>query len=113
VRQKQGVGPFSSSDPDTEQVFWREAGVHQNLAFPVQPDPASGMHCWHQKVRVEPARKEDRFGDVFADTERSRAVYAEWKRLTRPAPGPGGLRRPTWLNRPMRPVETAYSCPSS
>ena len=26
----------------------------------------------------------------------------------RPAPGPGGLRRPLWLNRPMHPQESAY-----
>ena len=34
-----------------------DGGVHQNLTFPVHPDPVSGMHCWHQKVRVEPARR--------------------------------------------------------
>ena len=27
-------------------------GVHQNLTFQVNPDPISGMHCWHQRVRV-------------------------------------------------------------
>ena len=34
------------------------SGVHQNLTFPVQPDPVSGMHCWHQAVRVRKARPE-------------------------------------------------------
>ncbi|MBI4615002.1 MAG: molybdopterin-dependent oxidoreductase [Planctomycetes bacterium] len=107
-RRKEGVGPFASSDPDTERIWWKEAGVHQNLAFPVQPDPTSGMHCWHQKVKVEPAREGDREGDVFADTRKSREAYEEWKRLARPAPGPGGLRRPLWMNRPMKPAEEAY-----
>jgi hypothetical protein len=66
------------------------------------------MHCWHQKVRVEPALPDDRYGDVFVDTAKSRAVYEEWKALARPAPGPGGLRRPLWLNRPLRPTDAAF-----
>ena len=37
------------------RVWWNDAGVHQNITFPVHPDPISGMHCWHQKVRVRPA----------------------------------------------------------
>jgi len=107
-RQKEGVGPYASDDPDTARVWWKETGVNQNLTFPVQPDPISGMHCWHQKVRVEPGRADDRYGDVQVDTEKSRAVYAEWLAMTRPAPGPGGLRRPLWLNRPLHPAPEAY-----
>jgi anaerobic selenocysteine-containing dehydrogenase len=105
-RQKVPLGPFASTDPDTERIWWKECGVNQNLTFPVQPDPASGMHCWHQKVTVEPARAEDRYGDVFVDTAKSRAVYEEWKKLTKPAQGP--LRRPLWMNRPLRPADEAY-----
>ncbi len=107
-RQRAGVRPFRSDDPDTERIGWREAGVCQNLAFPVQPDPVSGMHCWHQRVVVEAARPGDRYGDVFVDTSRAREVFREWLARTRPAPGPGGLRRPLWLNRPLRPAEDAY-----
>ena len=33
---------------------------------------------------------------------------AEWLEKTRPAPGPGGLRRPLWMNRPLRPTDDAY-----
>ncbi|MEQ1890943.1 MAG: molybdopterin-dependent oxidoreductase [Planctomycetota bacterium] len=105
-RHKVPVGPFASSDPDSERIWWHEAGVNQNLTFPVQPDPASGMHCWHQKVTVEPAHDGDRYADVFVDTAKSRAVYDEWKQLTKPAQGP--LRRPLWMNRPLRPVDEAY-----
>jgi anaerobic selenocysteine-containing dehydrogenase len=107
-RQKERVRPFPSADPDTERIWWRETGVNQNLTFPVQPDPVSGMHCWHQKVRVQPAQPDDRYGDVTVDTAKSVEVYEEWLRLTRPAPGPGGLRRPLWLNRPLRPTNDAY-----
>ncbi len=52
MRQTHGVRPFASSDPDSKKVWWSDAGVHQNLTFPVQPDPISGAHAWHQRVRV-------------------------------------------------------------
>ncbi|HKB15520.1 MAG TPA: molybdopterin-dependent oxidoreductase [Planctomycetota bacterium] len=108
IRQTRGVEPFESADPDSRRIWWRESGVHQNLIFPVQPDPASGMHCWHQKVTVERARPGDRYGDVVVDTARSFEAYKEWMAKTRPAPGPGGLRRPLWFDRPNRPVPEAY-----
>ncbi len=107
-RRRRDVEPFESSDPDTRRVWWKEAGVNQNLTFPVQPDPVSGMHCWHQRVRVVPAADGDRYGDVAVDLAAAERVYREWAELARPAPGPGGLRRPLWLNRPMHPAEEAY-----
>ena len=63
--------------------------MHQNLTFPVQPDPVSGMHCWHQRVTLEKAGADDRYGDIFVDTDKSHEVYKEWLAMTRPAPGPG------------------------
>jgi len=108
MRRVRGIRPFASDDPDSTRIWWEEAGVHQNLAFPVQPDPVSGQHCWHQKVRVMRARPEDRHGDVVVDTEKSFQVYREWLAMTRPAPGPGGLRRPLWLPRAFKPDPAAY-----
>ena len=93
-----GIQPYTSEDNDSSRIFWRAGGVHQNITFPIHPDPVSGMHCWHQKVRVEKAQDDDRYGDVMVDTEKSFAVYKTWLKQTRPAPGPGGLRRPLWLN---------------
>jgi len=74
----------------------------------VQPDPVSGQHCWHQKVTATKARPEDRHGDVLVDTDKAHQVYREWLRLTRPAPGPGNLRRPLWLLRAFKPDPSAY-----
>ena len=34
-----GCGRSTSADPDSERVWWEDAGVHQNLTFPVHPDP--------------------------------------------------------------------------
>ena len=108
MRQVHGTQPFSSKDPDSSRVWWTEVGVHQNLTFPVQPDPVSGMHCWHQRVRLEKAGPDDRYGDVSVDTNKSHALYKEWMARTRPAPGPDGTRRPAWFDRPLRPVADAY-----
>src|SRR5258705_398580 len=94
MRQVHGPRPFSSDDPDSERIWWEDGGVHQNLTFPVQPDPVSGQHCWHQKVTVTRPGPDDRYGDVFVDTNRSFEVYREWLALARPAPGPGNLSRP-------------------
>ena len=58
---------------------------------------------------VEPAQAGDRYGDVFVDTAKSMEVYREWLARTRRAPGPGGLRRPLWLDRPLRPAPTRRS----
>ncbi|HZQ95496.1 MAG TPA: molybdopterin-dependent oxidoreductase [Candidatus Sulfotelmatobacter sp.] len=108
MRQVQPVSSYETSDPDTHRVWWGDAGVHQNLTFPVHPDPVSGMHCWHQLVRVEKALPEDRYGDIFVDTNLSFAVYERWKALARPGPGPDGLRRPLWMPRAVRPEDSAY-----
>jgi hypothetical protein len=33
---------------------------------------------------------------------------SQWVDMTRPAPGPGGLRRPLWFKRPLRPDISTY-----
>ena len=108
MRVTEGIGAYKSDDPDTSRIFWTDGGVHQNITFPVHPDPISGMHCWHQRVRVERAHEGDRYGDVFVDTEKSFQIYKEWLQMTRPAPGPNNLRRPLWLARPLRPSDEMF-----
>ncbi|HDH03040.1 MAG TPA: formate dehydrogenase, partial [Actinobacteria bacterium] len=108
LRQKSGIEPFASSDPDSERIWWRDAGVNQNLAFPPHPDPVSGMHVWHQRVRIAPAEEDDQYGDVVVDTTKSHEIYQEWLKLTKPGPGPDGERRPLWLARPNKPTDDAY-----
>jgi anaerobic selenocysteine-containing dehydrogenase len=108
-RQIHGVQPWSSSDPSSKRVWWNDAGVHQNITFPVHPDPISGMHCWHQKVRVRAADPDDRYADIYVDFARAREVYRKWLALSRPASGE--LRRPIWLFRPVKPVLDAYLLP--
>lgn len=108
MRQVHGIRPFKSEDPDSERIWWEDGGVHQNLTFPVQPDFISGQHCWHQKVRVEGVGAEDRYGDIFVDTNEAHEVYKRWLKMARPAPGPDRLRRPLWLPRAYKPADEAY-----
>jgi anaerobic selenocysteine-containing dehydrogenase len=108
LNQTQGVERHSSDDADSMRIWWSDAGVHQNLTFPVQPDPISGMHCWLQQVTVSPAQAGDRYGDIAVDTGRSMEVFREWLAKTRPGPGPEGLRRPLHLARPVKPLASAY-----
>jgi anaerobic selenocysteine-containing dehydrogenase len=113
MKQKHGASPFASSDPDSSRIWWSDGGVHQNLIFPVQPDPISGQHCWHQKVSVFKAEPEERYGDIVVESEKAREAYGRWLALTRPAPGPDGTRRPYWLLRPLKPRPPLYRAPAS
>jgi anaerobic selenocysteine-containing dehydrogenase len=108
--RKRGARPYDSDDPDTRRIWWTDVGVHQNLTFPVHPDPISGMHCWHQAVRVRRAESGDRYGDIAVDTEKAHRVFQKWLAKTRSARqvSPDGTRRPHWLMRPVKPVKQAY-----
>ncbi len=113
MQARDHVKPYDSTDPDTRRIWWSDTGVHQNLTMAVHPDPISGMHCWHQAVRVTPAQPGDAHGDIAVDTERARQVYRQWMTATRTASShsPDGTRRPAWLMRPLRPAAGAFALP--
>ena len=106
------VRPYESADPDTARIWWSDTGVHQNLTFSVHPDPISGMHCWHQAVRVRPADRRRGRGHLRGHRPRGRGVPGVDGRD--PA---GGLRvarrpaRPGWLMRPLKPSADAFTLP--
>lgn len=113
MRRRHGARPYESTDPDTLRIWWTDVGVHQNLTFPVHPDPISGQHCWHQAVRVRKADAGDRPGDIAVDTAKAHTAYRRWLALTRPAGevSPDGTRRPYWLLRPLKPARDVYRLP--
>jgi anaerobic selenocysteine-containing dehydrogenase len=113
LRRERGVAPYESSDADTLRIWWTDVGVHQNLTFPVHPDPVSGQHCWHQAVRVVKAQPTDTYGDIHVDTERARAAYRNWLAQARAADthSPDGTRRPYWLLRPLKPARELFRLP--
>jgi anaerobic selenocysteine-containing dehydrogenase len=109
-----GARPYPSDDPDSSRIWWTDVGVHQNLTFPVHPDPISGQHCWHQAVRVRKAQPDDRYGDVSVDAAKSTAVYTDWLAKSRSAAqhSPDGTRRPFWLMRPLKPPKDVFRIPT-
>jgi anaerobic selenocysteine-containing dehydrogenase len=109
-----GARPYPSDDPDSSRIWWTDVGVHQNLTFPVHPDPISGQHCWHQAVRVRKAQPDDRYGDVSVDAAKSTAVYTDWVAKSRSAVqhSPDGTRRPFWLMRPLKPPKDVFRIPT-
>ena len=113
LKREKGVAPYESSDPDTLRIWWTDVGVHQNLTFPVHPDPVSGQHCWHQAVRVRRAEAGDRYGDISVDIKLAHEVYRKWLALARPADthSPDGTRRPYWLMRPLKPAREFFRLP--
>lgn len=113
MNRREGVRPYASSDSDTRRIWWGDVGVHQNLTFPVHPDPVSGQHCWHQAVRVRAARPGDAYGDISVDTAKAHAAYRKWLAMTRGAAehSPDGTRRPYWLMRPLKPSKDTYRLP--
>ncbi len=114
LRRRKGVEPYPSADADTERIWWTDVGVHQNLTFPVHPDPVSGSHCWHQAVRVRAARPGDAYGDISVRADLSDRVFRKWLGYTRAAGAvsPDGTRRPYWMLRPVRPSRSAYRLPA-
>ena len=113
LKRERGAAPYPSADADTLRIWWTDVGVHQNLTFPVHPDPVSGMHCWHQAVRVRAAPPGDSQGDISVDTEKAREVYRKWLAQTRPADrySPDRTRRPYWLLRPLKPAREVFKLP--
>jgi anaerobic selenocysteine-containing dehydrogenase len=114
MERRAPAGPYRSADPDSQRIWWSDTGVHQNLTFAVHPDPISGMHCWHQAVRVRPAGPGDKHGDIAVDTAKAHEVYQRWLARTRPAGSvsPDGTRRPRWLMRPVKPAAAAFALPA-
>ncbi|MAE77089.1 MAG: formate dehydrogenase [Planctomycetes bacterium] len=113
MSRRDGARAYKSSDADTSRIWWTDVGVHQNLTFPVHPDPMSGMHCWHQAVRVKRPESGDRYGDISVDTDKAHATYKEWLAKCLPAKehSPDGTRRPYWMLRPLKPTKDAYQLP--
>jgi anaerobic selenocysteine-containing dehydrogenase len=112
MRTVSGVQPFESVDPDTNRIWWRDGGVHQNITHAVQPDPISGAHCWLQKVRLSRPGPDEQYGDVEVDTEKSFAYYKKWNEMAlEKETHPRGERRPLWMKRPLSPKKEHWFMP--
>ncbi len=117
MRYIEGITPFHSDrfkdyNKDSDNIWWDGlSGSWQNAVAPTHPDPISGMHCWHQKVILEPAQAGDKIGDIYVDYENNFKTYQAWRdELTRPLNSTNKWRRPRHIKRPWVPLsEKAYA----
>jgi len=113
----EGIKPFHSErfadyNRDSGNIWWDGlSGSWQNAVAAAHPDPISGMHCWHQKVILEPAQKGDKIGDIYVNYENNFKIYQGWRDdLTRPLNSDDKLRRPQHIKRPWVPLsDKAYA----
>ncbi len=113
----EGIKPFHTErfadyNRDSGNIWWDGlSGSWQNAVAAPHPDPISGMHCWHQKVILEPAQAGDKIGDIYVNYENNFKVYQGWRDgLTRPLNASDKLRRPQHIKRPWVPLsDKAYA----
>ncbi|MBN2895586.1 MAG: molybdopterin-dependent oxidoreductase [Campylobacterales bacterium] len=116
MKYVEGIKPFKSSrfaayNRDSDNIWWDGlSGSWQNAVAPAHPDPISGMHCWHQKVILEPAQSGDKIGDIYVNYENNFKTYQAWRdQLTRGLDSNSEFRRPPHIKRPWVPLsEKAY-----
>ncbi len=112
----EGVKPmkpwqFAEYNKDLDNIWWDGlSGSWQNSVAPAHPDPISGMHCWHQKVLLEPVSAGEKIGDVYVNYENNFKTYQAWRdKLARPLNENDTKRRPRWIRRPWVPLsDRAY-----
>ena len=112
----EGINPlkpwqFPEYNKDYDNVWWDGlSGSWQNAVAPTHPDPISGMHCWHQKVVLEPAHEGDKIGDIHVNYDNNFKTYQAWRdELTRGLDSDSTLRRPMHIKRPwVKLSEKAY-----
>ena len=110
----EGIKPFKAErfadyNKDSGNIWWDGlSGSWQNAVAAAHPDPISGMHCWHQKVILEPAQAGDKIGDIYVNYETNLEVYKGWRdQLTRGLDEKSTLRRPRHIKRPWVPLADA------
>jgi len=97
---------FADYNKDSVNIWWDDlCGSWQNAVAAVHPDLISGMHCWHQKVILEPAQAGDKISDFYVNYDNSFKVYEGWRdQLTRGLDENSTLRRPEHIKRPWVPL---------
>jgi len=117
LKYVEGIKPFHTNrfaayNKDSDNIWWDGlSGSWQNAVAATHPDPISGMHCWHQKVILEPAQPGDSIGDIHVNYENNFKTYQAWRdELTRPLNSKNKWRRPQHIKRPWVALsEKAYA----
>jgi hypothetical protein len=106
IEQNRKPWQFAEYNKDIDNIWWDGlSGAWQNAVAAPHPDPISGMHCWHQKVLLEPVSKGEKIGDVYVNYDNNFKVYQAWRdELARPLNSSDTLRRPMHIKRPWVPI---------
>ncbi len=114
LKYVEGIKPFHTErfaeyNRDSGNIWWDGlSGSWQNAVAAAHPDPVSGMHCWHQKVILEPAQAGDKIGDIFVNYDNNLKIYQAWRdELTRGLDADSTLRRPRHIKRPWVSLDPA------
>ncbi len=76
LKQKPGFG--AQEDPDMNNVWWDDKGVHPNAIIPVVADPIGGSQGWYDTVvTVTKAGPNDKYGDVQGNWDKHVEAFKE------------------------------------
>ena len=93
-----------TDDPDLDNVWWDDRGVHPNAIIPVVADPIGGSQGWYDTVvKVSKAGPDDKYGDIHGDWDKHYAAYKETMRYAYTGD----------LHRKMHPEMAAWAGPES
>lgn len=93
-----------TEDPDLNNVWWDDKGVHPNAIIPAVADPIGGSQGWYDTVvKVTKAGPEDKYGDVHGDWDKHYAAYKETMRYAYTGD----------MHRKMHPEMAAWAGPDS
>jgi anaerobic selenocysteine-containing dehydrogenase len=94
----------AQDDPDLDNVWWEDKGVHPNQIIPVVADPIGGSQGWYDTVvKVTKAGPNDKYGDVKASWEKHVEAFKETMRYAYTGD----------LHRTMHPEMAAWGGPES
>ena len=48
-----------------------------------ESDPISGAHCWLQKVTISKPELNEKYGDIFVDTNKSFEHFKKWNQFAK------------------------------
>ena len=66
MRQLKEYDLGRQKDSDTNRIWWRDGGVHQNITHAVNPDPISGHTVGCKKLQFLSQKNDEYYGD-FVD----------------------------------------------
>jgi len=93
-----------TEDPDLDNVWWDDRGVHPNAIIPVVADPIGGSQGWYDTVvKVTKAGPDDKYGDIHGEWDKHYAAYKETMRYAYTGD----------LHRKMHPEMAAWAGPES